>query len=217
MSITKSVGTGVDIASVYATAVTMSAISNASEAVATLAVGHGVVVGDYLEITTSGWGKLVGRIVRAKTVATNDVTLESVNTTSTTDYPTGTGVGTVRRITTWVEITQRTPNFSINTGQVTFADITGLQDTEERKLPIRRGATEISIPGFFDLSASWVSTVRTASDLSVPTGLRVRYPNGNKFVASCYWSMGDGATIEDNTLRDSIDCTTAAKGISYAT
>lgn len=216
MSITKVVGTGVDIASTYGSSVTMSAITNATQAVATLAAAHGVVAGDYLEVT-SGWGKLNGRVVRALSVSTNDVTLELVNTASTTDYPAGTGTGSVRRITAWTNITQRTPNFTSNLGQVVFADITTLDDTEERKLPIRRGSTDLSIPGYFDRSLSWVTTVQAASDSSTPTAVRIRYPNSNKTVGNAYWSMSDVAAIEDNTLRDAIDLTFAAKPITYAT
>ncbi len=95
MSITKTTGLVLAAVSTCATAVNMTAITNASEAVATLQAGHGVLVGDLLEMT-SGWGRLNGRLVRAKTVATNDVTLEGVNTTSTVNYPAGAGTGTVR-------------------------------------------------------------------------------------------------------------------------
>ena len=86
------------IAKTYASSVSMTALTNAAEAVATLGAGHGVVVGDYLELT-SGWGLLNGKVVRAKTVVTNDVTLEGINTVSTTKFPTGTGIGSIRRIT----------------------------------------------------------------------------------------------------------------------
>jgi hypothetical protein len=216
MSITKAVGTGIDIASTYGSSKNMTAISNATSAVATLESSHGVIVGDYIEIT-SGWGKLTGRVVRVSAVSTNDVTLEGVNTSSTTDYPAGTGTGTVREITAWTEITQRTPNFSITTGTVTYADITGLQDTEERKLPVRRGATDMSVPGYFDPALSWVSTVRTASDTSTPTAVRVRFPNSSKLVGNAYWNLSDGAAIEDFTLRDAIDLTFSAKPITYST
>lgn len=216
MAITKVVGTGVDIASTYGSAVNMTAITNDTEAVATLASGHSVVAGDYLEVT-SGWGKLTGRVVRAKTVSTNDITFELVNTTSTTDYPAGTGTGTIRRITAWTNITQRTPNFTSNLGQVQYADITTLDDTEERKLPIRRGSTDLSIPGYFDRSLDWVTTVQSASDSSTPTGIRIRYPNGNKTVGNFYWNLSDVAGIEDNTLRDAIDGSFSAKPITYAT
>ena len=75
MSVTIATGTTFAYASTYGSSANMTAITNASEAVATLGAGHGVVVGDYLEVT-SGWDRLTGRIVRAKTVATNDVTFE---------------------------------------------------------------------------------------------------------------------------------------------
>lgn len=216
MAVTKAVGTGVDVASTYGTAVNMTAITNATQAVATLAAGHGVVAGDYLEIT-SGWGRLNGRIVRALSVSTNDVTLELINTTDTATYPAGTGTGTIRRITAWLNITQRTPNFATGGGEVVFADISDLSDSEERKLPVRRTATDLTLPGYFDLSLGWVATVRAASESSLPTGVRIRYPNGNKLVAPAYWSFADVATIEDFTLRDNISLTFAAKAVNYAT
>jgi hypothetical protein len=81
MGKTLSTGAILSIAKTYGTSSNMTAITNAAEAVATLAAGHGVVVGDFLEVT-SGWDLLNGRIVRAKTVATNDITFETINTTS---------------------------------------------------------------------------------------------------------------------------------------
>ena len=96
MAITIATGTQIAIASTYGASVAMSALSNASESVATLAGGHSVVVGDFLEVT-SGWDLLTGKIVRVKTVATNDITFESIDTTSTSNYPNGTGTGSMCR------------------------------------------------------------------------------------------------------------------------
>lgn len=216
MSITKAVGTAVAIASTYGSSVTMSAITNATEAVATLGAGHGVVVGDYLEVT-SGWGLLDKRVVRAKTVSTNDITFEGINTTSTTNYPAGSGTGSIRRITAFTDITQRTPNIGTSGGEQQFADITTLQDVVEKKLPTRRSAVDMSLPGFYDLSLSWVSTVQTAAEGSSPVAVKLSYPNGSKLVANAYWSFRDVATIEDSTLRDEITLTFAATPKGYAT
>ena len=44
---------------------------------------HGVVVGDFVELT-SGWDLANGRVFRVSAVATNDITFESINTSSTT-------------------------------------------------------------------------------------------------------------------------------------
>ena len=99
MAISISTGATVAIASTYGAAVNMTAITNANPAVATLAAAHGVVVGEFVEVTTSGWGRIQGRLFRVSAVSTNDVTLEGLNTTSTAAYPALGGTGTVRRIT----------------------------------------------------------------------------------------------------------------------
>jgi hypothetical protein len=41
-----------------------------------------------------------------KAVSTNDVTLEGINTTSTTTYPAGSGTGSVRKITGWTQLSR---------------------------------------------------------------------------------------------------------------
>src|ERR1044071_9930324 len=98
-------GSQVAIASTYGSGFTVSAITNASEGVATLSSSHGVTVGDIFELS-SGWDLLDKRLARAKAVATNDVTLESIDTSSTNMYPAGQGTGTGREITAWTSITQ---------------------------------------------------------------------------------------------------------------
>ena len=54
--ITISTGTSVSIAKTYGPSVAMTALTNSADsvtpAVATLAAGHSVVVGDYIEITS---------------------------------------------------------------------------------------------------------------------------------------------------------------------
>ena len=93
MSVKLPNGSLVYIASGYGAAKTMSVLTNASEAVATLEAAHGVVEGDFIEVT-SGWSRLTNKIVRAGTISTNDVQLDLYDTTSTTIYAAGAGTGT---------------------------------------------------------------------------------------------------------------------------
>jgi Phage tail tube protein, TTP len=216
MAVTLAVGTTPSIASTYGTAVVMSAITNATEAVATLGAGHGVVAGDFLEIT-SGWSLLDGRVVRAKTVATNDVTLELVNTVSTTNYPAGSGTGTIRRITAWTAITQVTSELQTSGGDQEFADVTTLQDRTKRQIPTRRSPVELTMPVYFDNSLGWVSTVRAAADTATATAVRLVYPNGSRTVGNAYWSMSDVPQINDSTLRANVSLTFSALPITYST
>lgn len=204
MSITLAVGTTVSIASAYGAAKTMSVLTNATEAVATLEASHGVVENDILEIT-SGWQRLTNRIVRADSVATNDVTLEDINTSSTSRYPAGSGTGTVREISTWVQIGQLTRDIQITGGEQQFADVTTLEDVVDQEIPTRRSPVRISLPLFFDPTQSYVTTVRSAAETATLTAVKFTYPTGAVLYANAYWSMQEIPTIEDSTLRGRID------------
>lgn len=97
-------GTIRSIATAFATAKTISAITNAAEA-SVSATAHGCSVGDIVEVTC-GWANLNKRAWRVKTVPdANTLVLEKANTSSATLYPTGGGVGSLRKVNTWVQLT----------------------------------------------------------------------------------------------------------------
>lgn len=216
MAITLFVGSTLEIASTYGASVNMTAITNAAQAVATLAVGHGVVVGDILEIT-SGWSSLTGRLARVLTVATNDVTLEGINTSNATTYPAGTGSGTIRRITAWTQLTQLTSGIQSSGGDLQYASVTTLQDRVEKNIPTRRTPVNMTVPAYFDPRLSWMTTVRAASDSATATGMRFVFPDASRVLGNAYWNLSDVPTFEDSTLRIQIGLTMAAAMTSYST
>lgn len=97
-------GTIYAVATAFASSKTVTAISNATEAVVS-STAHGYSNGDYVEITT-GWGRLNKRAFRVKAVATDTFTLEGANTTNTEFFPSGSSAGTVRKVTTWQQISK---------------------------------------------------------------------------------------------------------------
>lgn len=190
MTISTGAGATVSIATTYGTAKNMTAITNAAEAVATLEASHGITVGDYFEVT-SGWGKLNGRIVRAKTVATNDVTLEGIDTTSTADYPAGSGTGTVREVTAWTQISNvKQDSFSVSGGEQQFTDATPLESTVEQQFPTRRSPYTLTFAAM-DTSAG-LTAARAAG--TTKTALRVTMGTVNT-VANGYWTAADVPNI----------------------
>lgn len=214
--ITLSTGLTASVAKVYGSSVAMSAITNATEAVATLAASHGVLVGDYLEVT-SGWGRLDKRLVRVKTVVTNDVTFENVNTSSTTKYPSGAGTGSIRRITSWSQLTQ-VRGLQANGGDQNFANITSIDDVVEREVPTTRSAVKMTIDVYDDPTLTWYADVTTADEARVPYGLLMSFPNGSKLAANTYWSLQKVPTMQQNeALMTRIDLSYAAEPIRYAT
>lgn len=216
MAITLAVGTVVGIASAYGSAKTMSAITNAANAVATLEASHGVVVGDFVEVS-SGWELLDARILRVSAVSTNDVTLEGLNSTSTTDYPVGTGVGSVRKVSTWTAITQLTREISVGGGDQQYADISTLSNRLDKKTPTTRTPIDVSLPFYDDPSLAWYSVVSSASDRATATAVRFIYPNGSRLVANAIWSLLKVPTITDSTLRGKIDMSFVSDPTRYAT
>ena len=97
-------GTIYAVATVFATAKTITAVSNAVEGVVTC-VAHGYVDGAIVQIL-SGWGRLNRRIVRVKSSAVNTFVMEGIDTTNLNFYPAGSGVGTVKSVTTFQQISK---------------------------------------------------------------------------------------------------------------
>jgi hypothetical protein len=216
MSITIATGTLIAVASTYGSVVNMTAITNASEAVATLAVGHGVVVGDFLEVT-SGWDLLNGKIVRVKTVATNDITFETINTTSTSSYPVGTGTGTIRRITAWTNVTQ-VQGIDTGGGEQNYADITAVTDRTQKQVPTTRNAQAINLTVFDDPAQSYYAVVVAAADSSSTIGLRIIFPNASRLVCNGYISLQKTPKVASNQpLTADINFSSFSEPVRYAT
>lgn len=101
-------GTIFFVATALAGALPTSGATNATECVLSMASTTGLSVGDFVEVT-SGWGRLNLRAFRIKTVVANtSITLELADTSNTTFFPAGSGAGSVRKVTTWQQITQIT-------------------------------------------------------------------------------------------------------------
>lgn len=221
MARTLTTGTVFAIASAYGPSVAMSALTNAAEAVATLGAGHLVVVGDWLELT-SGWGRLNGRIVRAKTVVTNDVTLEGINTVATATFPAGQGIGSIRRIAAaagWTNLSQvRADGISSSGGEQQFIDMTEVDDEDSREAPTIRSPLRLNLVYHDDITLPWYPTVLAADNAKTPVGLLITFRNGAKLVANATWSISRVPQIGGNdVLKSSIAIAYSAQPVRYAT
>lgn len=194
-------GAVLSIASGYGTSKTMSAITNATEAVATLEASHGVIVSDIMEVT-SGWDGLNSRIARAKTVATNDVTLEGIDTSSTNLYPAGSGAGTVREITAWTQITQLR-SLPPSGGEQQYTDGTLLADIMMgRQVPSMMSAMSLAAVVAYDVNLPWLSLVKAAMNSRTVTAGRISLPGGGVIYFNGLWSIRDFPSFESGALLE---------------
>jgi hypothetical protein len=169
-------GAVISFGTTLGTSKTMSAISNAAEAVATLEASHGVVENDIL-IVTSGWSRLNGRVVRADSVSTNDVTFEDINTASTTNYPAGSGTGSVIEVTAWTQITQVT-NAAFSGGEQQFVSYRFLEDSIERQIPTQKSAMSLTLTVADDQSLAHYAELVTADESRTAKAVRIVLPSG---------------------------------------
>lgn len=216
MTISIATGTQVAIASTYGTQFTITSITNANPAVATLSASHGVIVGDIIEVT-SGWDLINKRIFRVSVVSVNDVTLEGLNTVSTTDFPTGGSAGTGREITAWTNITQ-IQSIATSGGDLNFADISTITDRVQKQIPTTRSPQQINFVLFDDPALAGYIAALAASTSNAITAMRVVFPDASRVLANGYWSLNPTPTINVNQpITAQLGFSAAAPVTRYAT
>jgi Phage tail tube protein, TTP len=190
-------GATFEIASVYGTAIPFTALTNASPAVAT-AAAHGLAEGDVVAVS-SGWTRLDGRAVTVGEIASGTFALSGVDTTSVQQYPAGSGVGSVREVTTFVEISQITELASAG-GDQAFLTFGFLADDDDRQMPTTKNPITLTITVADDPSKPYVATCEAADDDKQPRVLRLNLPGGSSIIYNGYVSITATPTMSRNNL-----------------
>jgi hypothetical protein len=205
------------LASTFGATKTMSAITNASSAVATLEASHGVSVSDVVQIVTSGWSRAVGRTYRASAVATNDVTLSGFDTQNTTLYPAAAGAGTVREITAYTEVTQiLADTLSTSGGTPRRQEFQYLADRSAQVELVGEDPADYSFQIDFDPAASGHILLRTLSDSRVVTPFRIVYAGGQVEYGAGQVFLGVAGILAPNqSVRRQVSITLAGETVMY--
>jgi len=198
MSVALPNGSTIAIASAYGTGFTVSAISNANPGIATFSGSHGVITGDFFEIT-SGWSRMTNKILKAGTVATNDVTLVGQDTSSTSIYPASGGAGTGREITTWTQIAQVLTSQSQG-GEQQFLTYQFLESDAEKRIPTTKSAGGWNITIADDSTQAGYTELVKANDDRLPRALKVTLPSGAVLVYNAYVSINKTPTLTVNEI-----------------
>src|SRR5205085_429575 len=191
-------GALVHIASGYGSSFNMTPITNATEAVATLGVGHGAVVGDFLEVT-SGCSRLNNKIVRVDAVATNDVTPAGFNSRSTTVSPAGGGIGSVRKISGWTQLQQILESGSSG-GEQQFLEYQLLEADAQVRIPTFKNAAGLTFSIADDATLAGYQLASTANDDRLPRAVRVTLPSASKLLYNAYISLDPTPSLTVNQV-----------------
>lgn len=187
------------IASSYASSKTTTVVSNASEAVVTSA-GHGYSNSDIVEMT-SGWGRLNRRVFRIKSVTTDTFVLEGCDTTSSTFFPSGTGVGSVRKITAFTQITT-VMNPSSSGGDPKTVNYKFVESEVEYSINDGFGATSYTM----DLDADSIGTagytaLKALTDVQTDTCLKIVTRSGSIVFNPCTVALNESVNMQDGKIN----------------
>lgn len=161
----------------------MTAVTNASPAVAT-ATSHGYTDGDPL-LFSSGWQDASDTLFEADQLTVDTFSLLGLNATDTNVYAAGTGVGTTKEVSDWVEFPQLL-SLSTNGGGIKYGTVDPIGSRQATKQPVGFDAIGVDMKLGYDatnatiiaLQALTRSFSKAAFKLVLPGGGRV-YGYGN--------------------------------------
>ena len=194
-------GTTFFIASAYAAAKTTTIVTNAAEAVVT-STTHGYTNGDILEVT-SGWGRLNKRTFRIKSVTTDTFVLEgiSADTSNTTFFPPGSGIGSVRKVTTFTQIVQI---LGIQTSGGDPKNVTYKYLESDVEFSINDGfaASQMSLELDADsIGTAGYTALQSLTNVQTDTCLRINTRNGAVIYVPCTVALNEAVQFQDGQIN----------------
>lgn len=192
-------GTTFFVASTIASSKTTTIVTNASEAVVT-SVGHGYSNGDIVEMT-SGWGRLNRRIFRLKSIATDTFVLEGADTTSTTFFPSGTGIGSVRKISTFTQITN-VMNPQSSGGEPKTVAYKFIESDVEYSINDGFSATSYTLELDADsIGSAGYTALKTLTDVQTDTVMKMVSRSGALIFVPCTVALNESVRLQDGQIN----------------
>lgn len=180
------------LATAYGSALTVTAVTNASPAAAT-STAHGLANGDFVWVT-SGWSKLNDRVARVSGVTANTFNLENIDTSSTTLYPAGSGIGSVKKITTFQQVSQ-VLDCQTSGGDMQFANYSFLEQDFETQLPTQASPMVVTLTIADDSTLAGYIALNAAAEARDTRALKAVFPSGKVLAYNGYVSFNTTPTL----------------------
>jgi hypothetical protein len=190
-------GALVSIAASYGSIIPVTALTNAAAAVAT-ATAHGFANGDILEVT-SGWSRLTNKAVRVANITANTFELEGINSTLTSIYPAGSGIGSVRKVLSFTQLSQILSSTSSG-GDQQFLDYQFLEADAQKRIPTFKNAAGIAFSVGDDASQPGYQLASVANDDRLPRVAKILLPTGASIFYNAYISLNKTPSMTVNEL-----------------
>lgn len=192
-------GTTFFVASAIESSKTTTVVTNASEAVVT-STAHGYSNSDIVEMT-SGWGRLNRRIFRIKSVTTDTFVLEGADTTNTTFFPVGTGIGSVRKITTFTQITN-VMNPQSSGGEPKTVNYKFIESDVEYSINDGFSATSYTLELDADsIGSAGYTALKSLTDVQTDTVMKMVSRSGALIFVPCTVALNESVRLQDGQIN----------------
>lgn len=191
MALSLPTGTTYALATTYATGVNVTAGTNATETV--LTATNTYAVGDFVEYT-GGWARANNRVFRVKAASGTTVTLESLDTTSTTLFPPTAAVGSLRKITAWVPISQMI-SCEPSGGDPKYATVSLLENENDISLPDGYNAQTLAMSIADDPTLPHHAALKAAAEGRKIAAVKAQLPTGSIIFYSGFISFDESPSM----------------------
>lgn len=170
-------GTKYFYSNTLASAKTITAVTNASPAVAT-SVAHGYVDLDPV-LFASGWQDASNTVFEVDQLTADTFGLTGLNATDTNIYASGSGGGTAQKISTWVEIPQIL-SATTNGGGIKYGTISPMGSRQDTKQPIGFEAIGVDIKIGYDATNATIAAMQAMTRTFGKVALKLVLPGGGR-------------------------------------
>lgn len=199
----------------FASPKTITALSNASPAVAT-SVSHGYSDGDEV-ILTSGWEDATDTVFKVDQLTADTFSLLGLNATDTNFYATGTGTGTAAKISGWTEIPQCL-TIATSGGDARFTTINPIARRNAINVPTGFNPTSITLTLGHDPSNANYETMLDISRTLSKVAFKMVLSGGAVTYGYGYMSVSEAPSLNVNQANQvTAALTMLGRSISYAT
>jgi len=207
-------GATVSMQTAVGTSKTVTAVTNASTAVAT-STAHGLSNGALVAVT-SGWSRLNNRVLRVANVTANTFDLEGFDSSNLSLFPAGSGIGSVLPITTFTQITQIL-EFTTSGGEQQFTTFSFLEQDYETQEPTVTSAQSLSIGIGDDPALAGYIALKTAGEQRAVRALRMTLPDGSFILYYGTVSFNETPTVtKGEVMQVTATVSLKARPVRYA-
>lgn len=198
----------------FASAKTITALTNANPAVAT-STAHGYATNDEI-LLTSGWEDATDSVYKVTVIDANSFSIQDLDTSNTSFFPAGTGTGSAQKLSGWTAIPQ-VLTISSSGGDARFTDVAPLSKRNAVKIPTGFNATSVTMSLAHDASNANYQTMLGISRTLTKVAFKQVISGGATTYGYGYMNVSEMPKLNNNQVN-TVDAaiTVLGRSVSYS-